>query len=318
MNPQDHATTVAALHAVYERRAAEAEPGSDDDWRRNHLGCSIAGHKCDRYLWLSFRWAAKKQSDGRMLRLLERGKREELWLLEDLEAAGVTVWCVDAETDEQFRLRWGHIGGSVDGFVVGLAESHGKHVFEAKTTNAKGYARLQEYGVKRAKPEHWTQIQLYMLGFGVDRAFYVAVCKDNDHIYSEVVKFDEKAAVAARDRLERITLMDAPPERMDAQFPPCMLTSKDGKQYPCDFYDLCHGSAWPEPSCRTCISATPREDGRWICSHHAKHIDGTEQRIGCDKRITVPGIANAQIVEADEKTRRVVWQMHDGRQVVEG
>ena len=101
-------TTSAALHAAYERRAAEAAPGSDADWRRDHLGASILGHKCDRYLWLSFRWAQPKKLDGRTLRLLERGKREESWLIDDLRQIGVQVWDRDTDsghTGQQFRVK---------------------------------------------------------------------------------------------------------------------------------------------------------------------------------------------------------------------
>ena len=36
---------------------------------RPHMGCSQLGHPCDRWLWLSFRWAIQPQFPGRILRL---------------------------------------------------------------------------------------------------------------------------------------------------------------------------------------------------------------------------------------------------------
>src|SRR6188472_1125091 len=84
-------TSAAALHAAYEQRAAAAAPGSNEDWRRNHLGASIIGHDCDRYLWLSFRWALNPQHEGRLLRLFSRGDREEAWIVQDLRDAGFSV-----------------------------------------------------------------------------------------------------------------------------------------------------------------------------------------------------------------------------------
>ena len=44
---------------------------------RPHMGCSILGHPCDRYLWLSFRWAVIEKFKGRILRLFRRGQLEE-------------------------------------------------------------------------------------------------------------------------------------------------------------------------------------------------------------------------------------------------
>ena len=40
---------------------------------RPHMGCSQLGHPCDRWLWLSFRWAVQSQFPGRILRLFRGG-----------------------------------------------------------------------------------------------------------------------------------------------------------------------------------------------------------------------------------------------------
>ena len=47
------------------------------DNHREHLGASLLGHPCDRYLWLTFRWAVKPTFPGRLLRLFRRGHNEE-------------------------------------------------------------------------------------------------------------------------------------------------------------------------------------------------------------------------------------------------
>lgn len=58
---------------------------------RTHLGASIIGHECSRYLYLSFRWFFIKEFDGRMLRLFERGHLEEKRLKRWLVGIGFKV-----------------------------------------------------------------------------------------------------------------------------------------------------------------------------------------------------------------------------------
>ena len=122
---------------------------------------------------------------GRMLRLFERGHREEAWLIDDLRAIGCDVWDVDPETGRQWRVELApHFGGSCDGVVLGLPDApKTPHVFEAKTSNRERFEELVHRGVRWAKPEHFAQMQVYMLGLKLTRAAYFAVCKDDDRIY---------------------------------------------------------------------------------------------------------------------------------------
>lgn len=279
------------------------------DWRRDHLGCSVLGHECDRWLWLSFRWAAAEPQDGRMLRLFARGEREESWILDDLKAIGVDVVAT------QERMRWGHIGGSCDAIVVGVPDDPAtKHVAEFKTFSKKNFDRLVAAGVRREKWTHYVQMQLYMLGLKLDRALYVAVCKDDDRIHTELVDFDAKVAGEALARGERIIRAEVPPARLDADAPPCVLTSREGERYPCRFFDVCHGTALPQASCRTCVSSTPRPDGTWHCEYWANDLDGYEQRKGCASWLPIPQIGTHQVSEIDEGKRRMTLVDGYGRE----
>ena len=318
----DAPTTVSLLHASYEKRAAEAAPGSGQDWRRDHLGASILGHECDRYLWNSFRWAGAKKLDGRTLRLLERGKREEQWIIEDLRAMGVQVFDRDQATGEQFRVRWGHIGGSCDFVAVGLAEAPDTpHVGEIKTSNLKSFERLKEKGVKSAKREHFVQMHIYMHGLGIEWALYICVCKDNDELYQERVPYDKKVAEEAIARGQRIVAANVPPERQESpDLPPCMLTSKDGTQWPCQFHGQCWKGGIPERNCRTCVSSDPLAmgecaDGLWNCEHHNKSLNPMEQRTGCKSHLSIPQLVGHQVVAVD--SRKITYQTASGEIVVD-
>lgn len=56
---------------------------------RRHLGGSMIGRKCLRELWYGFRWALAPDHSARMLRLFNRGHREEDRFVEWLRAVGV-------------------------------------------------------------------------------------------------------------------------------------------------------------------------------------------------------------------------------------
>lgn len=298
--------TAKALHAAYEQRAG--------DWRRDRLGASVLGHECDRFLWQTFRWAQPKTMDGRMLRLLERGKREESWLLDDLRRIGIRVIA------EQEQRQFGHLGMTADCVLLGVLEAPDEeHVGEIKTSNAKQFARLVEKGVKSAKPEHYVQMQLYMRALGIKWALYMAVCKDNDEIHMERVAYHAVDAQRAFDRGQRIVGMPEPPERQRDQWqPPCLLTAKDGTTYPCQFWKQCWNGGIPEKNCRTCVSATPMPDGSWHCDALGGTIilDSESQRLGCPSHLSIPALVGHQVVEVGE--RSVTYQTATGDVVKDG
>ena len=70
---------------------------------RNHLGASLIGHECSRYLWYVFRWCGQEEGRGdtpedarknlaRMQRLFNRGHREEDRYVEFLKGIGAQIW----------------------------------------------------------------------------------------------------------------------------------------------------------------------------------------------------------------------------------
>lgn len=306
---QTSPATADRLFAAVKQRAG--------DWRRDHLGASLIGHECDRFLWLTFRWALDPAHDGQRLRLFARGQREEASIVEDLRAAGFTVHDRDPDTGDQFSISWGHFGGHLDAGVIGLVEAPDElHIGEFKTHNAKSFEKLTEKGVKAAKPEHWAQCQVYMHGKKLQHALYIGVCKNDDSIYCERITYDPVAARALRDRGVALTLLAEPPaKRIDKDYPPCVYTSADGTRWPCGFYELCHGSAMPARSCRTCIDAEPKKDGTFWCRFHEETLSPADQRAACEAHVTIPGLVNGQVASVDVEARRIVFAFADGRTV---
>lgn len=68
-----------------------------NDGHRKHLGASLIGRSCKRYLWYVFRWCRQPAFTGRQQRLFNRGHREEARFIEWLEGIGFKLWFENRE-----------------------------------------------------------------------------------------------------------------------------------------------------------------------------------------------------------------------------
>lgn len=275
--PEPLHTTAALIYQAYENDA--------DDGHRPHLGASLIGHACERFLWMTFRWVESKKFPGRMLRLFETGQLEEARFVKNLSRIGIEVHDVDS-TGNQWRVSdlGGHFGGSMDGAARGFPEAPKTwHVVEFKTHSEKNFKDLVAKRVQVSKPQHYAQMQIYMGLTNMDRAFYMAVNKNTDELYTERVEFDVVEYAKLKARAERVIRAAEPPLKIseDPSWYVCKM---------CDFHDHCHGQAAPEVNCRTCAHATPEMDGesKWTCQHIGSEIGVIGQRIGCGNHRYIP------------------------------
>lgn len=275
--PEPQNTTSAAIVKWYETKPQEHRP---------HLGASIIGHECPRYVWLTWRWARQPSFPGRVLRMFSTGNREEPRLLEELRGIGAEVWATDPQTGEQFEVKAcnGHFGGHLDGVAKGVPESPKTPcVLEFKTHNDKSWRAVASKGVEVAKLQHYIQMQIYMHLMGLERALYMAVNKNDDDIYTEWVH--AKSDVAEWWINKAQTLIDSPEppakaaDSMDAF--PCKL---------CNFKEHCHGEIAAQANCRTCCHSTPVEDGKWRCDSKQEELSHEDQLAGCALHLMIPAL----------------------------
>ena len=266
------------------------------------MGASVLGHICDRWLWLSFRWAVQPKFDGRILRLFRRGQNEESTIVSDLRAIGLDLRNFSHQQTKgnffkyQTRVEFGcHVSGSIDAVIEsGVPEApKAKHVAEFKTHNKKSFDALVKDGVEKSKPEHFTQMQVYMHGTEINRALYVAVCKDDDRIYTERIRYNKDMASKAIERGQRVALANQMPEPI----------STDPSWYQCKFcpaHEFCHETKTTKHvNCRTCAHSTAKNDSTWRCERHdADDIPVEYQRTGCESHTLHPDL--------------VPWQRKDG------
>jgi hypothetical protein len=277
---------------------------------RPHMGCSIIGHPCDRYIWLNWRWAKAPAFPGRILRLFDTGKREEDRLAQDLRDCGVELFTTDGDSGKQIAVSAhnGHLAGSVDGVGRGFIEAPKSWaVLECKTHSAKSYAKLVKEGVKAAKFQHYVQMQMYMGLLDIDRAMYLAQNKDTDDIHSEWIHFDKDCFEQHLARAKTLIDMTSPPSRL----------SEDPSWYECkwcDNYTLCHQDQIADVNCRTCAHASPAENGGWSCGQSKPEI---KTQAGCDSHLYIPPlIPYAKPVDGGEA--HVVYEKPDGSQFTNG
>lgn len=291
---------------IYKKYEENKEPP------RPHMGCSQLGHPCDRWLWLSFRWAVQPVFNGRILRLFSRGKDEEKRINEDLRTIGMVIF--DNQNDQQTRVDFGaHVSGSIDAIIEsGVPESPMKrHIAEYKTHSTTSFDNLEKNGVKKSKFEHFVQMQTYMHGTKIDRALYVAVCKNDDRIYTERIKYDKEIAQNAIERGRRIALSDRMPEPI----------STDPSWYHCRFcpaHKFCHETKTTEHvNCRTCAHGTAKENSTWRCErHHADGIPVDFQREGCESHVLHPDLVPWKMKDSNREWC-AVYEI-DGKDVTNG
>jgi hypothetical protein len=284
---------------------------SDEDAFRSHLGASIIGRECARDIWYTWRWVTKKIFSGQMLLLFNRGHLEEGRFIALILTIGCQVYQQD-ENGKQFRISFAndHGGGSGDGVVIGLPDlSPGQPALgEFKTHNEKSFHKLAgdnwrahlDYafgqskkaeqfsgaGVKEAKPDHYTQMQMYMRKMQIAVCLYVAVNKNTDDIYCELVAADSRYADQFIERGEKLVSLNNPPKRL----------SESPGYWKCKFCDhigVCHLGAIPERNCRTCAFGSPvtgEPGGKWVCRMREVSIDKGQQLVGCEHYVPNPDL----------------------------
>jgi hypothetical protein len=248
---------------------------------RWHLGASLIGHECSRYLWFLFRWCGREigrvtnrdetehHNLGRMQRLFNRGHREEDRYVEYLRGIGCEVWTHDGNGN-QFRMAAvnGHFGGSIDSVIKLPARYNiaAPMLGEYKTNGTgKGFTDLQEKGVAVAKMQHFIQQSCYGKHFKLEYSAYFNTNKNDDDMHIEIIKLNWNMADQMEAKAERIVRSLEPPPRLsdNPTFHKCTY---------CVMKPVCHEGKLPEMNCRSCANAipsgTPEHPGEWLCIVH--------------------------------------------------
>lgn len=306
-NPINH-----TVEAIYSAIAARARQG-------DNFGVPMgnAVNECDRAIWYALRWAAPpERMDGQKLRRFETGHREEARLLDDLAAAGVTVERVDPATGKQFAvaLADGWLRGKIDARATGLPEApKTEHVVECKSHNDRSFKGLLKHappkgeGLRRSKPEHFAQCQLYMHALKLHRVLYLAVNKNTDELYAERIEYDAEFALRVEVRVTRIAGTDRAPSRLHDD-----LNSKAAFTCQwCPALALCHERAFARVNCRTCMHAIFDSGAEVRCARTGASLSYDNQQTGCGQHRYLPDLVPAEQVDVAGDV--VIYKFPDGQ-----
>lgn len=298
-------STVAAIYQAWE--------AAHKDWDSVGISMGDAASECDRYLWLSFRWASEpEKKSAKTLGRFKTGNIYEQRIIELCRQASIDVVDLDPETGRQFKLYslGGHCRGKLDGFAHNVPEApKARHILEIKATNDKSWKEIVKKGVQLAKPAHWMQCQKYMHRTGVERTLYIVANTNTDELHSERIRYDALAAITNEARLERIIKSNSAPSRIQ----------EDQSKWPCIFCrqkEVCAKTTFGRNNCRTCIHSTPVIDessdaARWHCERFGKDLSVDEQRAGCPAHLYLPDVVPGKQIDAGEDF--VSYTLNDGQ-----
>lgn len=263
-----------------------------DDGHRSHLGASLIGHECSRYLWNVFRWLKAEAFTGRQLRLFQRGHLEEARFEEYLRGIGANVVAFQpgasgnaGKGEQQFRIKavMGHFGGSLDGQVT-LPEKYGVpfgFLSEYKTKGTgRGFKKLRENGVKLEAPQHYAQMSMYGRAYNYKYAIYMAVNKNDDDLHIEVVELDWRLGEQLEAKAHDVITSQLPPAKIAES--PAYLACKW-----CHFSGICHNGEAVEKNCRSCRHASAVDNGEWYCDKWQGNIPKDFIAQGCDNHAAI-------------------------------
>lgn len=228
---------------------------------RTHLGGSEIGEVCSRRLVYSFRWMSQENHIARMLRLFQRGHKEENVFVELLRGIGCSV-SDQQENGQQHRITTDnkHFGGSLDG-VISLPERYNlpfPMLLEMKTHNDKSFKKLVADGMRVTKPKHFAQCCTYGYFYSFRYCLYMAVNKNDDDLWPEIVELDLPYGHMLADRAKTIINADRLPERISNS-----SAHKECKY--CPMQGICHFQLEANRNCRSCCHSAAQADGSWFC-----------------------------------------------------
>jgi len=282
----------------------------DDEFPfRHHLGASLFGHTCDRYLWYSFRWMREPSHSARIERLFRRGREAEAKIVRMLRRTGLTVsttlpeLCENLnlpvslnsidiirgyglnvykpqviEPDEQIRANFPpHLGGSMDGILhvpSNYVEEYGYFiVLELKTHNQKSFMKTIRNGesTQWTSPQHYVQGNAYATQTGCKYFIYVAQNKNTDELYLR----DEAVQIHVTE-LNIIRANNIIYRQKATESP---KTQEKWRCNMCDYKPICKDKqvGLVARNCRTCQHAVPQVDGSWHCTVFGNFLEKKQE-----------------------------------------
>lgn len=289
---------------------------------RHHLGGSLIGRSCLREIWYSYRWARRPKFAGRILRLFERGHKEEFRFVAFLEMIGIKVQAYSEKLvylpsdDKYFTLPWSaDITDPADGMEVTTSEYH---ITRAESMGV----RLRQWQINGVRGHFGGSLDgeaTNVPGFDPSEKMLCEFKTHNESSFKKVVadgvrlskpehyaqmqtymeKRNLKNAIymAVNKNNDDLHIEIVPFEAgfgadmeqkaaliIDSATPP-PRESNHAAAFGCKFCDfarVCHFAEPMEKNCRTCAHSKPVDEGKWYCGHWGSVVPKDALLAGCD------------------------------------
>ena len=186
--------------------------------QRDYLGASRLGVNCERALQYEFTHAPVDPGrgfSGRILRVFEVGHALEDMAVRWLRLSGFELYNQKADGSQfGFSLLDRRLQGHVDGIITAAPPKLGLSfpmLFECKTMADKHWRDCVKSGVAVSKPIYAAQISIYQAymegtveGISANPALLIAINKNTQEIYAELIPFDATLAQRMSDRGARV------------------------------------------------------------------------------------------------------------------
>lgn len=195
--------------AINERLDAAIMKKAEREPQREYLGASSIGHECLRRI--QWDWRKPKIPNAKSQRVFWRGHTWEDYTAKLFVQGGFDLRRGGPETG--FEQADGRFRGHCDGVFYKGPEIEGVGypcLWEAKALGETSYRAIERDGLKKAKPEYYAQVQLYMayLGLMDHPAIFTVNDVSKGQILHMLVPFSPEAAQEASDRAVTVLRAD--------------------------------------------------------------------------------------------------------------
>ena len=179
--------------------------------QRKYLGASMLGDPCARKIQYSYLHTEIDPGAGfsaQTLRIFQVGHMLEEAIIKWFRQAGFDLRN-QKKNGEQFgfSIADDQIQGHIDGVLVGGPEGvHYPALWECKTMKNTKFNAFVKYGIAKANPQYYTQINLYQAYMDLtdNPTIFTAINKDTAEIYHEAVPFNSQVAQETSDKAVRV------------------------------------------------------------------------------------------------------------------
>lgn len=325
LNPAQRKALAAQIAADLDAHTAAIY----DDGKRAHLGASVIGQDCRRKTWYDFRWcytesfadARGKDQKGRMMRLFNRGHKEEFRFVEWLRGMGFEVDEFDPTSklfyhpeSDCYIVANEHPGDPMVAEVTGepqheqKAAGQGIKRKQARISGVNGHFGGSTDGAAKL-PLKYGDLPVMLLEFKTSGTKYFDKLKQNGVKVEKPVHYTQMCLYGRhygykyalymcvnKDTDEvYIEIVELDFNHAEANLataeaiinspvPPPKI-NENSASFSCKFcraHGICHGSAPYEKNCRSCKNAVAVENAQWQCNLYQQLIPADFIKQGCD------------------------------------